>query len=262
MGAPDGLTVSVSQLKEYLTCPRRYELHRVRGVEPAFVPLPLALGTAIHAGLAAHYLALQMRGEIAAIEEVLQAFRDAWAVTTTSSVHVDLCDDGEEPVSTGIRALSAFHRHALGLGFVQVEAVERAFSGVVVHDPVTGEPLDEHLTGVVDLILREGERRVVVEHKSASRRWTADQLEFDFQSTAYRVAARQLGLGEVGLRYQVITKARLPVVQIEDVDRDEHAEVDFMRLAAGILRAIGAGAFWPQRGWQCKACPYAHACRQ
>ena len=73
-------------------------------------------------------------------------------------------------------------------------------------------------------------------------------------------AERPPGAGEVGLRYQVVTKAKLPVVQAESVVRDRQAEVDFMRTATGVLRAIGAGAFWPTRGWVCGQCPYAAAC--
>jgi hypothetical protein len=56
MGADDdGLRVSVSALKEFLICPRRYQLHRVLGIAPAFVPVPLALGSAVHVGIAATY---------------------------------------------------------------------------------------------------------------------------------------------------------------------------------------------------------------
>ncbi len=104
-------------------------------------------------------------------------------------------------------------------------------------------------------------RNIVVEHKTAARRWTRELLDHDGQSTAYKVAARQIGLGEdVGLRYQVVTKAKVPSMQIEDVVRDDAAEVDFLRTATGVLRAIGAGAFWPVRSWACKSCQFAHAC--
>lgn len=52
---PDGLYTSVSQMKCWLRCPRQFELKYVRGVEPAFVPVNLAFGSAIHEALAAHY---------------------------------------------------------------------------------------------------------------------------------------------------------------------------------------------------------------
>jgi ATP-dependent helicase/DNAse subunit B len=64
----DGLTVSISQLKEFTICPRRYQLHRVLGVEPAFVPVPLALGSATHAAMGAMYTSIHERAEVPAVE--------------------------------------------------------------------------------------------------------------------------------------------------------------------------------------------------
>ena len=41
----NGLYISVSQIKCYLSCPMRYRLQHVEGLKPAFVPLSLAFGT-------------------------------------------------------------------------------------------------------------------------------------------------------------------------------------------------------------------------
>ena len=261
----DGLSVSISLLKEFMICPRRYQLHRVLGVEPAFVPVPLALGSATHQGFAAIYSAMQLCGEAAPVDEVLQVFRDAWAVATDGPVPLKLDEDDPDPVDAGVKMLTAFHAHVVATGPVKVVAVELPFSRIELADPETGELLDEHLSGVVDLVVEEGAgeapRNVVVEHKTAARKWTRDQLDNDFQVTAYQIAARKLGLGEqVGLRFQVVTKTKVAVVQVEDVVRDDLAEVDFLRTATGVLRAIGSGSFWPVRSWACKSCPYAHAC--
>ncbi len=257
----DGLIVSISQLREFTICPRRYQLHRVLGVEPEFVPVPLALGSATHAGIGAIYTSLLVRAEVAPVEEVLQVFRDSWSLASDGAVPIKVDEDAADPVDVGVRMLTAFHRHVAAEGPIAVVAVELPFSGVELQDPDTGEVLDEKLSGVIDLVVREDGRNVVVEHKTAARRWTADQLDHDFQVTAYQVAARKLELGdEVGLRFQIVTKTKLAVVQVEDVVRDDLAEVDFLRTATGMLRAIGAGAFWPVRSWACRSCQFAHAC--
>jgi len=258
----DALTVSISQIKEFLICPRRYQLHRVLGVEPAFLPVPLALGSAVHAGFAATYLGIQATGHVIPLEAALQAFRDEWSEATDGPVALKLDVDDPDPVDVGTRILAAFHRHVVETAEVSVVAVELPFDGVELTDPDTGEVLDEQLSGVIDLVLREGANdNVVVEHKTAARKWTRDQLDHDFQLTAYQIAARQkLGLGDVNLRYQVVTKTKVAAVQVEDVVRDDLAEVDFLRTAAGVLRAIGSGSFWPLRSWACKSCQYAHAC--
>jgi len=257
----DGLKVSVSQLKEFVICPRRYQLHRVLGVEPAFVPVPLALGSAAHQGFAAAYSSIQTTGEVAPLESVVQVFRDAWTSSVEGPVPLKLDEDDADPVDVGVKMIEAFHSHLVGSGAVEVVAVELPFAGVELHDPDTGEVLDERLTGVMDLVVREHGKNVVVEHKTAARKWTRDQVDYDFQVTAYQTAARATGLGDdVGLRFQVVTKAKLPTVQVEDVVRDDMAELDFLRTSSGILRAIGAGAFWPVRSWACRSCPYSYAC--
>jgi hypothetical protein len=165
----DGLTVSISQLKEFTICPRRYQLHRVLGVEPAFVPVPLALGSATHAAMGAMYTSIHERAEVPAVEAVLQVFRDTWALESEGPVPIKLDDDAPDPVDVGVRMLSAFHRHVLAAGPVSVVAVELPFSGVELHDPDTGEVLDEKLSGVIDLVVREHDHNVIVEHKTAAR---------------------------------------------------------------------------------------------
>ena len=255
--------VSVSQLKEYLICPRRYQLHRVLGVEPAFIPVPLALGSATHAGIGKIYTSLQDLGTCSPLDEVLQVFRDAWSGAIDGPVPLKLEEDAADPVDTGVRMLVAFYRHVLSAdpANVNVIAVELPFGSVELHDPDTGEVLEEKLTGVIDLVVNEHGQNVIVEHKTAAKKWSQEQLAHDVQVSAYQVAAPSIGLGEqVGLRYQVVTKTKLAAVQVEDVIRDEIAEVDFLRTASGVLNAIGASPFWPVRSWACKSCQYAHAC--
>ena len=58
---PDGLYVSVSQVKTWLMCPRKYELKYIRGVAPAFVPVNLAFGSAFHEALAGYYNEIKSR---------------------------------------------------------------------------------------------------------------------------------------------------------------------------------------------------------
>ena len=157
--------------------------------------------------------------------------------------------------------LEVFHAHvAKTMNGHVVEGVEVPFV-VALHDPDTGEVLDEQLVGTMDLVLRHGDHRVVVEHKTAARKWSDDQLAFDLQPTGYKFAAQQVGMGDVGLRLQVVTKTKVPVVQVADVERGPRDEDDFLRTAVGVLRAVDAGVAYPVRGWACKGCPFAHACK-
>jgi CRISPR/Cas system-associated exonuclease Cas4 (RecB family) len=260
---PEGLYISVSQVKSYLMCPRKYELHYVLREEPAFVPVALAFGSAFHAALAGFYGELKASGEPLRDDLVLEVFRDEWAKAEEGPVPLqpDDDDDGtDQIVDKGVAMLHVFLEHAAAAGPADVESVELSFA-VPICDVDTGEQLEEVLVGAVDLVVREDGHRVVVEHKTAAKRYGLEQIRFDLQPTAYKLAAKEMGLGDVGLRYQVITKTKTPAVQVADLHRDEQDEDDFLRTVGGVLRAIDAGVSYPLRGWQCRSCPYAHACK-
>lgn len=258
---PDGLYVSVSQLKTYLRCPRQYELRYVRGEKPESVAVALVLGAAVHAALASYYTGLR-DGAVLGLEDMLEVFAGAWIAAQPPDMPV-LTDDGAPLASVaahGAAMVRVFHAHAARAPAVRPVLIEAPFNADL-HDPITGEVLDEKLTGVIDLVAeREGKLRIF-EHKTSARRYGRDQLDFDLQPTAYLYAARELRVEVEGVTFQVLTKAATPVVQVEDVQRDTAAEDDFLLTVVGVLRAIDAGAFWPVRGWACRGCAYARRCR-
>jgi putative RecB family exonuclease len=254
-----GLHVSVSQLKCFIRCSRQYQLKYVLGIAPAFVPVALAFGSAIHAVLAAYYHAMQA-GSTLPLDELQAIFRGAWAEMASGPIPLGINDEPDgDVVDRGLAMLRAFYTRATAQ-HVEVEAVERSFS-VELHDPDSGEVLDERLVGAFDLVVRDAGRPIIIEHKTAARRWTDDQLRYDLQPTAYRMAARLIGLGDVGLRLQVLTKTKSPALHIEEIDRRASDEDDFLRTVLGVLRAIDAGAFYPLRGWACRGCQFAYECQ-
>ena len=256
------LAVSVSQVKVFLLCPRRYELKYVRGEEPAFVPVPLAFGSAFHEALALFYGRQMTHPTPPSVEELIEVFAAAWSKFEDDDVPLGGDDEdvvAESHLDKGAAMLRVFHAHAASELAEKVVAVELPFQ-VSLYDPNSGEVLEEKLNGVIDLITENEGRKVIVEHNSASKKWTLDQIRYDFQPAAYQLAARELGMGEVGLRLQVVTKTKTPAVQIEHLRRDQQDEADFMATVVGVLRAIDAGVSYPVRGWQCRSCPYAQAC--
>ena len=42
---------------------------------------------------------------------------------------------------------------------------------------------------------------------------------WDLQPTGYQFAAKQMGLGEVSVQYQVVTKTKTPALQVIDLER-------------------------------------------
>jgi putative RecB family exonuclease len=260
---PDGLYVSVSQMKAFLKCPAFYTFKYVLAELPAFVPVNLAFGAAVHSALAAYYLELKATGQPLAREHLLETFRDAWGEAVDGPVPLQPDDEDEgsldQLTDKGVSMLHAFDEHARRQGPVDVDAVEHSFS-VPLHDPSSGEVLDEVLIGTMDLIIRTRTSRTIVEHKTSAKKYGADQLRWDLQPTAYKLAARESGLGSLGLVYQVLTKTKVPAIQVAEVVRTEADELDFLRTVVGVLAAVNAGVDYPVRGWACRTCPFAHAC--
>ncbi len=258
----DPLHVSVSQVKAWLRCPRAFEFRYVLAAEPEFRPVALAFGSAIHEALAAYYRGLMTPEAALTADQIVQVFRDAWQLEMKGPVPLQLSDDEDsgELVDQAASMLGVFHRAAALADPMIVEAVESPFE-VAVYDPKTGEVLDESLVGVFDLVVEEDGNRIVVEHKSASRKWPASQVTDDIQPSAYSLAARELGWGDVGIRLQVLTKSKKsPAFQVENTLRGSREEHDFTLTAVGVLRAIDAGVSFPVRSWACKSCPYRSAC--
>lgn len=256
---PEGLHFSVSQMKAWIQCPRKFEYRYILGAEPEFVPMPLAFGIAFHEALAHHY-GWQKLGDVAPQEEVKQRFVDS--LNSTRDGDVPLQDDDEgmafnAAIEKGHQMLDVALAHPSAIA--KVLAVEETFI-VDLHHPDTGEVLEERLLGVIDLVIEEEGHRVLVEHKSASKKYGPNELNFDTQLAGYAFAASQLGWGEVGLRFQVTTKTKSPALQVEDVRRDAGDVADFLRTAVGVLRAIDAGISFPLRGWQCRSCQFRSRC--
>lgn len=263
MNAPfkvEGLHFSVSQMKTWLQCPRKFEYRYIQGAEAEFVPMALVFGTAFHAALAHHYGWLQ-RGEVAAEAEVQQRFVDAMQAAKSGEVPLQDDDDGmsfDAALMKGPQMLEIALVHPSARP--KVLGVEQKFS-VDLYDADTGEVRDEKLLGIIDLIVEEDGHRVLVEHKTSSRKYTVEQLVFDTQLSGYAFAAEMMAWGEVGLRFSVVTKTKLPQVQVEDVRRDDGDMADFLRTAVGVLKAVDAGVSFPVRGWQCKSCPFRARCQ-
>jgi hypothetical protein len=138
------LFTSVSQLKTFLLCPRRFEFRYVRGLVPAFIPVALAFGTAFHSALARFYLGMQTTGAAPELEVLNQTFRDSWQQQLEGKIPLQADEDEDFGVivDLGVRMLGAFYAHAAGKS-VQVEAIETPFTAELF-DPETGELLDEH----------------------------------------------------------------------------------------------------------------------
>jgi putative RecB family exonuclease len=251
----EGLHVSVSQIKCFLRCPRQYAYRYVWGAEPEFMPANLVLGSAVHEGLAAFYRSVAETCDSPGFDVCMAAFHATLVGFRKSKLPIK---DGDKIESQGEALLKVFYETTYQDPPNVVE-VEVPFAIDLV-DPSTGEVLEEKLVGALDLVVREDAKHVVGEHKTAARKWSKDQIEHEIQLAGYKMVGRKLGLGEVGLRLQVLTKTKKPKMIVENTDRTERDEREFIEIVVGVLRAIDARVFFPIRNSMCGGCTFGRRC--
>lgn len=255
--------LSVSALKTWMGCPRKFRLHYVERAQPSHRSIALAFGHAWH-DLIGRTLWLHQRQRPLDRRALREHFEQALRQEIDADGPPVLFEDGEDVpalVDTAMGMLEAT------LGAVQlpdrVLHVELPFR-LELRDPETEEALPMPLIGAIDAVVESGAALELWELKSGKRRWSEDAVLFDFQPTAYRMAFRRLRTArrqEPKLKLLVTTKAARPDVQVEDLVRTAADERDLMETAASIHRATLSGCFHPVRSWMCKQCEYADACR-
>ena len=246
--------VSVSQIKTYLQCPRKHALQYIDKTAPDFRPIALVFGTAWHAAVEEYLL------RKATTKQAAEIFRGVLEQQVDGAGPPVLFEDEEDLgqcLSLGSRMLEVFTSSVPRPE--QVLGTEVAFSLELAD--FDGHSLDRPLIGAIDALVVEGGRPVIWEFKTGKKKWSADQLEFDLQPTAYKMGARVHDLQDPVLQIIVTTKAKSPGVQVERVTRTARDEQELVEVIASVLRAIEAGIDHPMRGWQCRSCPFASSCR-
>ena len=245
---------SISAIKSFLQCPRKYRLQYIDRVRPAFRSAALVLGSAWHDTIDEWLLADH------AEPEALRAHLRDGLVRRLQADDV-LFDEEDEDEGR----LTDVALRMLGVFLVKVQKPERTlgvelpFSLELTH-PMTGETLPTALIGALDAVVVSGGTELVWELKTAKRKWGVDQVEFDLQATMYKVGARTLGFGEAELEVLVTTKWRVPDVQVERLVRHRRDEVELADVILSVHRGIAAGVDHPVRGWMCRTCAFAGVC--
>lgn len=251
--------VSVSSIGCYVRCPEQYFHRYIARTPPSHRSSALAFGSAVHHALAHFYTELMHSRPEPSDEELATTFSDAWSFELTSPVPVlfDKNATADSLRDKGVEMLKLFHAEAPRPH--RVIGVEEAFS-IEVHDPASGEVHFERLVGAIDAITQDEDgRHHLLEHKTGARKRT---FGGDLQGAAYSFVAPRIGLGEsVGVTYQLLTKTKTPALYVETQSFTDADRRDFLRTVAGVLGAVRAEAFYPNRAsWMCSGCPYAAPC--
>jgi CRISPR/Cas system-associated exonuclease Cas4 (RecB family) len=251
--------LSVSQVRGYLTCPRRFFFQYVEHAEAAFRPIALAFGTAWHETIGTH-LSPQVKDQFLSRQELHALFRDSLTEEVNKDGPPVLFENDEslcETIDLGLRMVDEFVLRIRRPD--EVLDVERAFVLELAH-PGTGEVAPVPLIGAIDAIVVDKGKIAVWELKSSRRRWSTEQVAQDAQLSAYAMAARELGYDDAELALLITTKTKTPEIQVERLVRHRADKEEFVETALTVLRAVDAGIDYRVRGWSCKSCAYAGLC--
>src|SRR5580658_1425188 len=159
---------SVSQLKTYLQCPRKYRYFYVDRVEPEFRPIALAFGTAWHETIGVHLLP-PLKDQFLSRQELQATFRDSLTEQVNQDGPPVLFEDEEDlgkTIDLGLRMLEAFVLRVPRPE--RVLGVEEPFVLELAH-PATSEIAPVPLMGGIDAIVVEEGATFVWELKSGKK---------------------------------------------------------------------------------------------
>jgi len=254
----DAPHTSISAIKSYLICPQKYFHRYVLDSEPTHRSVNLVLGSAVHEAIAAFYGYLTAHEEVPPEADVVDAFDGAWTRSLEREPPVRSKDIGADK-DLGVALMKAFHETAPRPA--RVLAVEHPFA-IPLRSPTTKERSDKLIVGAIDAIVAdEAGRTLLLEAKTAKRRWTAVQLQYDIQPSIYRIAASELGIADdPAIRFDFLLKLKTPVFESTEISRTPADEIEALTTFWQVSRAVDAGVFYKVRSWACADCEFAHLC--
>ncbi len=243
---------SYSQLNCYLTCPLKYRLQYVELIPPAFTPIALAFGSALHESVAAFYQS-GLEGDTLKPDQMLDIYREAWR--TAENIRYF---NGDNESSLQEKA-----KQMIGV-FIQNVDPDAQILGVEEHFQFHIERVPP-FEGYIDLIEQSPEGVITVaDLKTAAKKLTDSSVHSNLQLTAYNIGAQALGFDSesLTLRLDVITKTKSPELTRYETTRTQQDRDRFIRLVKQVWSAIEHHAFYPKQDWQCAQCAWAEPCSQ
>ena len=253
--------ISYSQLALMRACPKSFSFRYVEKARPDFISSSLLVGTGIHVALDLFFRA-KLEGLAVSREALLSAFHDAWTnQQTRSSEPVPIrFNKGQTPDTLHAladRILTAFLASPLARPKGTILGVEEELR--VVLDPDLPDVL-----AVVDLVTQTDSLNLV-DWKTARSRWTPEKaVESGDQLVLYGFALSEMSRSlhlPVKLHFGIITKTKVPAIQILPVPTDASRVQVMTESFAAVWSAIRAGNYYPAPNpMNCSTCPFRSRC--
>jgi hypothetical protein len=240
-------------------CSLQWAFRSLWRVPPAFTPATLLFGSVFHSACSFAFRARLAGGPLPLVP-TLDLFGDLL------SQECRLCDvpvrfrDGESldaMILQGRTMLKALLMDPLS-SEGRVLSVGEVFC---VPLPGDGSTEPKPLIGEYDLVLEDAEGTILVDWKTAARRWPEGKADLDLQPTCYLYAQARNDPVPARFRFDVVTKTATPTVVHLETARDEDRFRRLEALVEVVERLVQAECFLPsEQSFACSDCPYGEAC--
>lgn len=249
---------SQSRVGLFGLCSLKYAFSYVYKVEPEFTPLALVFGSAVHRTL--EMMAHARKDGVPMSEpDCRELFVEIWKRQLEEDVDIRYGknQDAESCLAQGQDIVGAFHANT----DPEEEVLGVSIAMAVPLMNSKGEVLEDPLIGELDVLVRDRDgKKVIVDWKTAARKWPKNKADEDIQPTAMIYSYMQQHGEQLPFRYDIGVKTKSVGYQQESTTRGPDDFDRMFWLIQSIDKAIKADAFLPARGFMCPSCQYARAC--
>jgi len=241
-------------------CSLQWAFRRVYRQEPAFTPVALVFGSVFHQ-VCEFVARMRMNNRSGRKSEIVDLFSDLLSRECRTTEPAVRFDEGQD-----VNVLNETGRGMIEVFLDSTDRDERVVdvSRVFCVDLVDadGRVLDKPLIGEFDCVVERDGQTIVVDWKTAARKWPKDKARTDLQPTVYLYAhTRAGGRSDTTFRFDTVTKTSKPVVEQHMTTRTEDEFFRFIEIVKVIDKMVRGELFLPNdQGWCCKGCQYALAC--
>jgi putative RecB family exonuclease len=261
------LHISHSQIFTYLNCSLKYYYQYVKHRPSERISIALPFGSAIHSAIEMYYRSLKNRNQLEPLKAIWERFEDCLDIdlscTDIPVIYKKDLPDRSGAVAMGKAMLEAFYE-TIDLSGLEIVEVEMALSSTLYTD--NGQPTDFKLLGVIDLLLMDENRElIVVDNKTAAKPMAQSTADDDNQMTAYSylLASNKyvFPTAPVKCRFDLLRKLKKPKVENVYTSRTAADRKRFARISNAVLAGIDAQIFMPMKSWMCGDCSHSRSCQ-
>jgi putative RecB family exonuclease len=251
--------LSFSALSTFQACPLRFYFRYVAGLPEEVVGASLAFGSAMHSAVQFHFEQLLAGNEAPDLDTLLDVFQESWRSKTEGQIiRFKAGDSFNELCRLADRMLKAFRQSDFANPQGTIIGVEEELRGSLLPDC-------PELLARVDLIVETESALVVSDFKTSKSGWSQDQvLDAAPQLLLYSEVARELADGKpIRLEFAVLSKARIPFLQVHQVPNDLRHITRTRTVVERVWNAMQNGHVYPSpSAINCSTCPFRKPCRE